>query len=224
MYRGYVKLWRKVIDAGWLKNHKLWVFWSWCLVKASHKEMDQIIGCQSVHLMPGDFIFGRKAAAKEVYMGEQSIRTLIDFLRKSQNLTTKVTNKFTIVSIVNWGLYQSEENETNQQSNQPLTNNQPTTNHKQECKTLKKKTYTDDFLKFWSVYPKKKARDKAWEAWEKRNGDRPKIEELIFLIEQQKTSEDWIKEKGQYIPYPATWLNQGRWADEVKTKKQAGLW
>jgi len=40
MQRGYVKLWRKSIDGGWLSNHKLWVFWCWALIKASHKEFD----------------------------------------------------------------------------------------------------------------------------------------------------------------------------------------
>ena len=72
MHRGYVRLWRRSMDAGWLKNHKLWVFWSWCLMKASHKEYDQIIGCQTVRLQPGDFVFGLKAAAQDLGMSIQS--------------------------------------------------------------------------------------------------------------------------------------------------------
>jgi hypothetical protein len=32
----------------------------------------------------------------------------------------------------------------------------------------------------------------------------------------QKTSAQWQKDNGQYIPNPATWLNQGRWDDEIK--------
>ena len=137
MYRGYIKLWRKTLDAGWLQNHKLWVLWSWCLMKASHKEFDVIVGCQSVHLMPGDFIFGLKVASKELRLSIQSIRTLLDFLKNTQNLTIKSTNKFSIISIINWNAYQGEENEINTQTNKPLTNNQQTTNNKQECKELK---------------------------------------------------------------------------------------
>ena len=38
---------------------------------------------------------------------------------------------------------------------------------------------------------------------------------LIAAIERQKQSQQWIKDDGQYIPNPATWLNQGRWEDEV---------
>jgi hypothetical protein len=33
-------------------------------------------------------------------------------------------------------------------------------------------------------------------------------------LKRQKNSHDWTKENGQYIPNPATWLNQGRWMDE----------
>lgn len=88
--------------------------------------------------MPGDFIFGRKKASKELKISEQSIRTFVEFLKTSQNITIKTTNKYSIISIVNWDTYQNEETSTNQQINQQLTNNQPTTNHKQERKKEKK--------------------------------------------------------------------------------------
>lgn len=141
MQRGYVKVWRKISDAGWFKNHKLCTFWLWCLTKASHKEYDMIVGCQLVHLMPGEFVFGRKSAAEELDMSEQNLRTLLDFLKTTKNITIKVTNKFSIVSIINWSTYQQDENEINQQSNQPLTSNQPATNHKQTHKHINTKDY-----------------------------------------------------------------------------------
>jgi hypothetical protein len=221
MYRGYIKVWRKIADAGWLKNHKLCAFWLWCMIKASHKELDQIVGSQTVHLIPGDFIFGRKKAAVELDMSEQEIRTILIFLKKSKNLTIKSTNKFSIISIINWNTYQGEEIEINQQINTPLTSNQPTTNqplttNKNE-KHLKhlKNTYTSDFLSFWDVYPRKVGKDAAWKAWKNRNGSLPEINIIITAIENQKNSDQWLKDSGQYIPNPATWINQGRWEDEL---------
>ncbi len=133
MDKGYVRLWRKSIDSGIIKNHKVWVFWTWCLMKANHeKDYKQIVGFQEVVLQPGDFIFGRKASSKENGLSEQNIRTCLSFLKKSKNLTIKSTNKFSIISIVNWSTYQFIEDETNQQSNQQVTSNQPASNHKQE--------------------------------------------------------------------------------------------
>ena len=133
MSKGYVRLWRKSIDGGLIKNHKTWVFWTWCLMKANSKIDYKItIGYQEIILQPGDFIFGRKMAAKETGLSEQNIRTCLVFLKKVNNLTIKPTNKFSIISIVNWATYQFIELVPNQQSNQQVTNTQPASNHKQE--------------------------------------------------------------------------------------------
>jgi len=62
-------------------------------MKASYKEFDAIVGLQVVHLMPGQFIFGRRIAAKEMGLTERQIRTILDLLRKAGNLTIKTTSK-----------------------------------------------------------------------------------------------------------------------------------
>ena len=125
MHRGYVKVWRKSIDSGWLHNPNLWTFWCWCLLKASHKEMDMMVGYQNVHLMPGEFIFGRHAASKELKMSERKIRTNLHYLGISQNVTIKTTNKFSVISIVNWATYQADETTNDHQNDQPVTRSLP---------------------------------------------------------------------------------------------------
>ena len=45
------------------------------------------------------------------------------------------------------------------------------------------------------------------------------IKDLVPAIAKQKKSEQWRKDGGQYIPNPATWLNQGRWQDEITNGK-----
>lgn len=37
---------------------------------------------------------------------------------------------------------------------------------------------------------------------------------MMSSLEQFRGSKDWLKDNGQYIPYPSTWLNQRRWEDE----------
>ena len=134
---GWLKLWRKVLDSVVWKNQNLWRTWSWCLLKASHKKHKIIVGFQLIELMPGQFVYGRKKAAKETGLSEQTIRTTINKLKKLQKLTIKPTNKFSIITINNWDSYQGTQNETNQQNNQVVTSNQPASNHKQECKNEK---------------------------------------------------------------------------------------
>lgn len=226
MHRGYIKVWRKIIDAGWLKNHKLCAFWLWCLLKASHKEYNLIVGCQSVHLMPGEFVFGLKVASKELNMGIQSIRTLLDFLKNTQNLTLKPTNKFSIITIVNWDTYQIEDDESNTQSNKPLTNNQQTTNNKQECKEYKNKEYSMDFLSFWKAYPKKTGSKKAAsDNWKKLNGTMPEIEVILSAITKQK---EWRENSnGEFRPEwkdPERWIKGKMWEVELAQPEKKASW
>lgn len=76
----------------------------------------------------------------------------------------------------------------------------------------KKYEDTEDFKRFWDAYPKQKGKTEAREAFAKV--DVP-IDVLLSALETQKRSRDWIKEGGQYIPYPAKWLNKRRWEDSV---------
>ncbi len=134
---GWVKLHRQALDNGWLKNPVLWAFWSYCLLRANHKPCTTIVGYQQVQLEPGQFIFGRKQAMEDLSLSEQNIKTCLKNLKNTKNLTVKVTNKFSVITVVNWHIYQDEEEETNQQTNQRLTSNSPATNHRQECKEVK---------------------------------------------------------------------------------------
>lgn len=72
----------------------------------------------------------------------------------------------------------------------------------------------DNFDEFWQAYPKKRAKDDAMKAFAKRKPDRDLLDQMLKAIETQKRSDDWLKDNGQFIPYPATWLNDARWMDE----------
>lgn len=127
MKRGYVKIWRKIQDNDIFKNHKYCAFFLWSLTKASHKRVNIIVGCQAVTLEPGQFVFGRRMAAEELGMSEQEIRTCIELAKKADFLTIKSTNKFSIITIINWHIYQGTDID-DQPTHQPTSNQQATTN------------------------------------------------------------------------------------------------
>ncbi len=74
--------------------------------------------------------------------------------------------------------------------------------------------FESSFERFWSAYPKKKARANALKVWLKLKPNEDLVVVILSALEQQKRSADWLKDNGQYIPYPATWLNGKRWEDE----------
>lgn len=128
MEQGYVKLWRKCLDSGLLKNPTAWQLFGYLLLKATHRAHRQLVGGMVFDLQPGDVIFGRSKAADDLCVGEQSIRTALKLLEKLEIVTSKSTNKCTVISFVNWDRYQDEQPAPNQQTNQHLTSNQPAPN------------------------------------------------------------------------------------------------
>ena len=70
------------------------------------------------------------------------------------------------------------------------------------------------FGRFWSSYPRKTAKQNALRAFEKLNVTEALLTEMLAALDWQRHSEEWTKEGGRFVPYPATWLNQRRWEDE----------
>jgi len=70
------------------------------------------------------------------------------------------------------------------------------------------------FDTFWSAYPKKVGKGAAEKIWNKIEAPEETIELILKALSWQKYSEQWIKDGGQYIPHPSTYLNQCRWMDE----------
>ena len=82
-------------------------------------------------------------------------------------------------------------------------------------KDRKKNTYTLGFEVFWESYPKKIGKKAAFKAWQSARIDSALVEKIMSAIDVAKDSEQWCRNNGQYIPNPATWINQGRWDDEI---------
>jgi len=72
--------------------------------------------------------------------------------------------------------------------------------------------YPDVFEKFWAAYPKREGKGDAFKAYEKIKSPRPSLNKILESITTHSKTEKW-KNK-QYIPLPATFLNQRRWEDE----------
>lgn len=116
------------MHTSFFKNSNLVHFAVYCLIKANHKETTFFMNGENVILAPGEFVTGFNIVGKETQLSRQCYRTCLKNLEKCQFLTTKSTNKFTIISIKNWGEYQGEE-KANHLTNHGATTGQPPSNH-----------------------------------------------------------------------------------------------
>lgn len=78
------------------------------------------------------------------------------------------------------------------------------------------------FEQFWSIYPKKKAKQDALKAFNKISPNDSLLTEILKGVENYSKTDDWQKEDGKYIPLPATFLRGGRWEDEINPKIEKG--
>lgn len=121
---GYIKLYRKLIRWGWYQDSVVKSLFLHCLLMASFKDFDW----RGRNLKAGQFITSRKRLAEELGFSEMQIRTALKKLESTKEITIETTNRFTIITVMNWGLYQSDEDLNNQDLNQQITNKQPTDN------------------------------------------------------------------------------------------------
>lgn len=171
--KGWIKLHRKIRGNPIFNDHQLLRLWLICLTEATHKERDQIIGKQTVHLMPGEFVTGRfdiqelynqGLKPKERVTGEKTVFRWLENLEKGGFLTIKKTNKYSVVSIDNWDIYQGEDAKDDHDSDQQMTNKRPTNDQQMTTnKNVKnveneknveesKDTTDDDFKKVEKAY------------------------------------------------------------------------
>ena len=75
------------------------------------------------------------------------------------------------------------------------------------------------FESFWKVYPRKIGKEKCRNWFKSHKPKEDLVQQMIEAVEQQKKSKQWSDP--QYIPHPYTWLNQGRWEDELTPTKDS---
>ncbi|MBE6648771.1 MAG: hypothetical protein E7614_04535 [Ruminococcaceae bacterium] len=82
-------------------------------------------------------------------------------------------------------------------------------------KLKKNSTVEEKFEEFYNAYPKKMQKKQARDAFIKLNPDIDLHKKMILAIEKLKVTENWKKENGRYIPFPAKWIDMRKWEDKI---------
>lgn len=116
---GWISLHRKIMDNPIYSNAFMLKLWIHCLMKASHKEHDQLVGNQIVKLQPGQFVTGRfslsdefnKGAKKDEVISDRTLWRWIKNFEEWQMLSIKSTSKYSVVTVLNWNEHQSNDHQ-----------------------------------------------------------------------------------------------------------------
>lgn len=203
--QGFIKLDRNILKNCVFDNEKLLKVWIWCLLKASHEKRKKKIGHQTIELQPGQFYTGRHNAASELKMSPTTAWRYLKTLEQDGKVDIKSNNKFSVVTLVNWGFYQHDKYPNGQQNGQQTDIKWTSNGHKQESKEGKEKNnYTPEFEEFWSEYPRKKEKAKAFKVWNTRLREGHTVDEMItaaknYAVECVGRDEKYIKHGSTFI-------------------------
>lgn len=126
---GFITLHRAILEWEWYQETNTKVLFIHCLLKANWEDKNW----QGLEIKRGSFITSVNNLSFELGLTVQQVRTAINKLSKTNELTIKTTNKNTLLTIVKYDVYQNIVSEDNKQNNkQPnKQNNKRVTNEQQ---------------------------------------------------------------------------------------------
>lgn len=133
---GYIKLFRKMVDWGWYKDANTMRVFMHLLLTANYAETEYM----GMTIHPGETVIGRKSLAKALGMSEKNVRTALNHLKSTNEVAIKTTNRFSVVTIVNWESYQINDGKVANKTANETANNRPASGHtirNQEVKKFK---------------------------------------------------------------------------------------
>lgn len=120
---GWIKLHRQILDWEWYDDANAFRLFIHLILKSNFKEKRY----RGIELPVGSIITSREILANEVGMSVQKLRTALNKLKLTNEITIKTSGQGTIIQVVNYEKYQIETSELTY--NQPINNQQITTNN-----------------------------------------------------------------------------------------------
>lgn len=116
----WIKLHSKMLNWEWYTNANVMRLFIHCLLKANWKEGK----FEGVEIKRGSFVTSYQKLADELELSKQQIRTALKHLNSTQEITQSQHRKFTVITVVNYEIYQ----QVNTIPNTKITLNQHSNN------------------------------------------------------------------------------------------------
>lgn len=239
MAGGFITLQRQILDWEWYKNTNTKSLFLHLILTANYTEGN----FHGLVVKRGQCVTSLTRLAEQTGLSVRQVRVSLDHLKMTGEVTSESYPRYSVITVVKYDEYQFDdrvidtqmtrnahskrsENDKEmtrnasakrQQYNNIINNKE--TNEKENNNSLSAGEEDGDryFDLFWQAYPKKVSKTEAMKAWKKVKPDSDPILLMTVMngLALWKMSPDWNRDNGRYIPYPATWLNQRRWEDEI---------
>lgn len=225
---------------GWIKLYRDLAAWEWwddpVMVKAF---VAILILCSSeqtswhgTQLRAGEFVTSINHLAVLLNVSIKKVRTILNRLQRTGEITVKTTNRCSIICVTNWNLYQNDdasetEKETKKGNLQAIETKQDeldlfddaanegqAEDNQDQADQKPEKPSVFPFDAFWEMYGKKTDRKKCEVAYARiKEQERAKIKEHLPRYVEATPNK-------MYRKNPLTYLHGACWNDEIQKQQQ----
>lgn len=139
---GWIKIHRQILEWEWYSDNNSFRVFLHLLLKANHKQKRY----KGLELKIGTIITSRDILAIETGLSVQQIRTALDKLKSTNEVTIKTSSQGTIIEVVNYAKYQLVTNEVT--IKEPTSNQQVTTNKNVKKEKNEKEIILDSWIDY----------------------------------------------------------------------------
>ena len=197
--------------SGWVKIHRtvsehyLWQdkpfskgqAWIDILLMVNHEDNKTMIGNELVLVKKGSRVTSEIKLSDRWGWSRKKVRVFLKGLEEDKMLVKKSTTKYTMLTVVNWGLHQDKGTTKEQQKNSEGTTEEQQRNTNKNEKNVKNEKKKDIsainafFEMIWKPYPEKKGKSKITDKQKKVLYDLGEVVIMKCLKRYKKDKPDW---------------------------------
>ena len=114
--RGWVRLHRRLLEHPRCSDPDWVAVWVYLLLNATHAPIRKVFNGRDVILRPGQLICGRYVIATATGVHPSKVQRVLTLLKIDQQIDQQGGNKSSIITILNWALYQGVDQQIDQQT------------------------------------------------------------------------------------------------------------
>jgi hypothetical protein len=234
--RGYITIARGILDhpvVGAKKPYSHLETWQWLLLEAAWKPHRVPISNGRTRcvlsLDRGQLSYSLRFMASKWGWSVKRVRTFLDRLEPDQMVTTQTGTGQTLITISNYSTYQLLAHSGETQTDTQTGTQRARKGHKEEkgnkgiednTRSRARADEPEGFAEWYDAYPRKKQRRAAVRAYRKIVPKRITHAELLTRTAAYAQFHliNTPRDRWQFVPYPASWLNSGEYLDQPSDK------
>lgn len=214
---GWIKIHRDMMNHWCASDPNFLAVWVRLLFDANYEDKKNLINGTVVNIKRGQVLFGLPSFSKRSGVTVAKLRRIISVLIEKEMISRQTTNKYSIISITKYDMYQKDDR---QKTNRKQTENKQNTTSKED-NNIRIKEIDTLFDEFWKVYPSNKSKHASKLKYELaiKHISPEDLLQCVIKYADEKSGED-VK----YIKHASTWLYQKEYLDYEPEDNNIKMW